>query len=119
MSFIDIENMEFYAFHGCFAEEAAIGTNFSVDLRAELDTSLAQKTDSIDDTVSYLDIYQTVKRQMEIPSHLLEHVAERISTSVLDEFPAIQKIWVKVTKLNPPLGGKMKGVSLTIEKSRK
>lgn len=118
MSFIDIENMEFYAFHGCFAEEASIGTNFSVDLRAELDTSQAQRSDNIEDTVSYLDIYQTVKRQMEIPSHLLEHVAERIASAVLEEFPAICKVKVKVTKLNPPLGGKMKGVSLTIEKSR-
>lgn len=118
MSFIDIEDMEFYAFHGCFAEEASIGTNFSVDLRAELDTSRAQQTDNIDDTVSYLDIYQIVKRQMEIPSHLLEHVAERIAVAVLREFSSINKVRVKVTKLNPPLGGKMRGVSLTIEKNR-
>lgn len=118
MSFIDIEKMDFYAFHGCFAEEAAIGTHFSVDLRVGLDTSRAQQSDCIDDTVSYLDIYQTVKRQMEISSHLLEHVAERIAVSVLDEFPPIEYIRVKVTKLNPPLGGRMFGVSLTIEKSR-
>lgn len=119
MSFIDIDNMEFYAFHGCFDEEASIGTHFSVDLRAELDTSLAQQTDCIDDTVSYLDVYQTVKREMMIPSHLLEHVADRVATSVLQEYPSIEKVIVKVTKLNPPLGGKMRGVSLTIEKSRK
>lgn len=118
MSFIDIENMEFYAFHGCFAEEAAIGTYFSVDLRAQLDTTLAQKTDNIEDTVSYLDIYQTVKKQMGIPSHLLENVADRIASAVLEIFPQINSVVVKVTKLNPPLGGKMKGVSITIEKSR-
>lgn len=118
MSFIDIENMEFYAFHGCFAEESTIGTNFSVDLQAELDTSRAQQTDNIDDTVSYLDIYQTVKKEMSKPSHLLEHVSERIASAVLDEFPMLERVRVKVTKLNPPLGGKMKGVSLTIEKSR-
>ena len=118
MSVIEIENMEFYAFHGCFAEEAAIGTHFSVDLCAELDTSKAQQTDSIDDTVSYLDIYQSVKRQMEVPSHLLEHVAERIVNAVLEEFSPITHVRVKVKKLNPPLGGKMKSVSLTIEKSR-
>ena len=118
MAFIEIENMEFYAFHGCFAEEAKIGTNFRVDLRMQLDTSKAQRTDNIDDTVSYLDIYQLVKRQMEIPSHLLEHVAERIAVAVLENFTPIQNVRVKVTKLNPPLGGKMYGVILTIEKSR-
>lgn len=118
MSFIDIENMEFYAFHGCFAEEAAIGTNFRVDLHAELDTSRAQQSDNIGDTVSYLDIYQSVKREMAIRSHLLEHVAERIASAVLDEFSPIIHVRVKVTKLNPPLGGRMEGVALTIEKSR-
>lgn len=118
MSFIDIEQMEFYAFHGCFAEESAIGTHFSVDLRLGLDTSKAQLSDNINDTVSYLDVYQTVKREMGKPSHLLEHVADRIASAVLDEYGAIDFVRVKVTKLNPPLGGKMKGVSLTIEKSR-
>jgi dihydroneopterin aldolase len=118
MSFIDIENMEFYSYHGCFAEEAAIGTHFSVDLHFELDTSLAQKSDCIDDTVSYLDVYQTVKQQMAQPSHLLEHVGDRIVNAILEQFPPVDYVRVKVTKLNPPLGGKMKGVSLTIEKSR-
>ncbi len=118
MAFIEIENMEFYAFHGCFAEEAKIGTNFRVDLRMQLDTSKAQRTDNIDDTVSYLDVYQTVKKQMAIPSHLLEHVADRIATAILDDFLSIASVSVKVTKLNPPLGGKMYGVSLTIDKSR-
>ncbi|MBQ6956827.1 MAG: dihydroneopterin aldolase [Bacteroidales bacterium] len=118
MSFIDIENMEFYSFHGCFSEEASIGTHFSVDLRVSLDTSLAQLSDNISDTVSYLDIYQTVKREMQHPSHLLENVAERIASSVLREYEALDTVRVKITKLNPPLGGKIGGVSLTIEKSR-
>ena len=52
MAFIDIENMEFYAVHGCFDEERAIGTRFRVDLRLSVDTSRAQQTDCIDDTVN-------------------------------------------------------------------
>lgn len=118
MSFIDIENMEFYAFHGCFAEERAIGTRFRVDLRLEADTMRAQQSDDIDDTVNYLSVYQTVKREMATPSHLLEHVADRIATAVMAEYVAVSHVTVRVTKLNPPLGGKIGGVSLTIEKQR-
>ena len=118
MAFIDIENMEFYAFHGCFDEERAIGTRFRVDLRLSVDTSRAQQTDCIDDTVNYLSVYQTVKREMEVPSHLLEHVADRIGSAVLDGFPGVERLTVKVTKLNPPLGGRMEGVALTIDKER-
>lgn len=118
MACIDIEEMQFYAFHGCFAEERKIGTNFSVDLHLEVETSKAQVTDDINDTVNYLSVYQSVKRQMFIPSNLLENVASRIVDTLLEEFPAIEMARVKVTKLNPPLGGKMRGVSLTVEKRR-
>ena len=118
MSYIDIENMDFYAFHGCFAEERHIGTRFRVNLRVELDTTKAQQSDCIEDTVNYLSVYQTVKKQMSIPSKLLEHVAERIAATLMEEYGQIIHVWVKVTKCHPPLGGQMEGVSLTIEKSR-
>ncbi len=118
MSFIDIENMEFYAYHGCFAEESKIGTRFRVNLRMEVDTSRAQVSDSIDDTVNYLSVYQAVKGEMMKPSHLLENVADRIASRVLGDFAGVTHVWVKVTKLNPPLGGRMEGVSLTVDKQR-
>lgn len=115
MNFISIDNMEFYAFHGCFAEEQAIGTRFLVNLRMKVDTSKAQLSDDLNDTVNYLAVYQTVKREMMKPSHLLEHVGRRIGEAVCKEFPSVEGIWVKVSKLNPPLGGKMDSVSVEVE----
>ncbi len=114
MSEIAIEGMDFYAFHGCFSEEQAIGTHFRVDVWLETDTAKAQLSDNIDDTVNYLNVYQTVKEQMMQPSHLLEHVADRIGRSLLSEFPPIEQVRVKVTKMNPPLGGHIEGVSLSV-----
>ncbi len=118
MAIIEIENMEFYSYHGCFAEESKIGTHFLVSLWLDVDTTKAQRSDNIEDTVNYLSVYQTVKKQMAIPSHLLEHVADRIASSVMDEFHAISNIRVKIVKRNPPLGGRIEGVALTIEKTR-
>ena len=115
MSFITIENMEFYAFHGCFKEEQAIGTRFRVSLRLKVDTSRAQQSDNIADTVNYLEVYQVVKREMMVPSHLLEHVARRIGVAVQGAFPSVESLWVKVSKLNPPLGGQMESVSVEVE----
>jgi len=115
MGLISIENMEFYAFHGCFSEEQAIGTRFKVNLTMNVDTSRSQVSDNIQDTVNYLDVYQVVKREMEQPSHLLEHVADRVGTAVLHEFPDVKSLKVRVSKLNPPLGGKMESVSVEVE----
>jgi dihydroneopterin aldolase len=118
MATIVLEDMRFYAFHGCFEEERAIGTYFRVDTTLTADTSKAQTSDCLNDTVNYLSVYQTVKMEMEQPSKLLENVAERIATKILGLYPAVEHVLVKVSKLNPPLGGQLGAVSVAIEKYR-
>lgn len=116
MSVISIEGMEFYAYHGCFAEEQLIGTWFVVDLFLDVDTVKAEKSDNLHHTVNYLEVYQVVKREMEINSKLLEHVGGRILDGVGSGFAKVRHARVKVRKMNPPLGGKMDFVSLTMER---
>ena len=114
MSKITIENMEFYAYHGHFEEEQKIGTWFSLDLTMEVDTSKAELTDELEDTVDYSAVYQVVKEQMMIPSKLLEHVGRRILHAVKERFPDVTDAQLKIRKMNPPLGGKMDFVSLEL-----
>ncbi|MCQ2300149.1 MAG: dihydroneopterin aldolase [Bacteroidales bacterium] len=118
MSYISIDNMKFYAYHGCFSEEQKIGTYFTVNVRMETDTTQAQKSDDLSHTVNYLAVYQVVKREMMTPSHLLECVADRIGNAILGEFPSVENVVVKVSKMNPPLGGQMESVSVEIVVSR-
>lgn len=118
MAIITINDMRFYAHHGCFEQERVIGTHFRVDLSFTTDTSKAEISDNIVDTVSYLDVYQVVKAEMMTPSHLLEHVARRVGERVLADFPAVDTVNVKVSKLNPPLGGQMDSVSVTLDLAR-
>ena len=118
MATIGLENLRFYAFHGCFEEERAIGTHFRVDAWLEVDTTKSQQSDNLDDTVSYLSVYQTIKKEMETPSKLLENVSERIGKAVLDLYPTVSSVRVKVSKLNPPLGGQVGAASVCLEKSR-
>lgn len=115
MAIIRLENMEFYAYHGCFSEEATIGTYFRVDVVFETDTVVAEATDNIEDAVNYLEVYQRIKYEMETPSHLLEVITKRIGNALLDTFPKIDKVKVKTSKLNPPLGGKLAAVSVENE----
>ena len=114
MSTISIEKMEFYAYHGCFQEEQIIGTRFLVDLYLETDTKKAEKTDELTDTVNYQEVYLLVKTEMEIKSKLLEHVGRRILDAIIKTFPEVNFAKLKISKMNPPLGGKMQNVSLTM-----
>ena len=118
MAVIEINDMRFYAHHGCFEQERAIGTHFRVDLSYVTDTVRAERTDSIGDTVSYLDVYQVVKAEMGVPSNLLEHVARRIADAVMQRFASIRKVDVRVSKLNPPLGGQIESVAVTVTAER-
>ncbi|MGE5424132.1 MAG: dihydroneopterin aldolase [Syntrophothermus sp.] len=111
MGKIILEGMEFFAYHGCFREEKIIGTKFMVDLEVEVDTAKAEKSDDLHDTVNYQALFKLVKQQMEIKSNLLENVASRILGRIKDTFPEVTTATVKIAKLNPPLGGKIRQVS--------
>ena len=97
--------MLFFAHHGCFEAERVVGTRFCVNLSFETNTEKAEHSDDIADTISYLDVYQVVKAEMQISSNLLEHVARRIADAVRHRFPNVSHVCVSVEKLNPTLGG--------------
>jgi dihydroneopterin aldolase len=111
MGTILLEGMEFFAFHGCFKEEQIIGTKFIVDLSVEVDTTVAEGSDHLVDTVDYVKLYQCLKQEMEQKAHLLEHLAGRMLKTICLSFPAISSIELKIAKINPPMGGKMHQVS--------
>lgn len=115
MALIEIEGMEFYAFHGHFEVEKLAGNRFLVDLKIETESNKAGETDRLEDTLDYQQAYLIVKDEMAIPSDLLEHVAHRIITRIKKEFPGVRKVTVKVSKMNPPMGGQIGKVSLTME----
>ncbi|MBN2744658.1 dihydroneopterin aldolase [Breznakibacter xylanolyticus] len=112
---IELEEMSFYAYHGCFKEEQVVGNKFAVNISFITNCGPASASDHLADAVNYVHIYNIAKREMAIKSHLLEHVAGRIITAIQKEFPQIMSLKVKVSKLNPPVGGQMKQVSVTLE----
>jgi dihydroneopterin aldolase len=116
MGIIHLEEMEFYAFHGHFKEEQIVGNKFLVDLKIETDMETPSKTDELEDAVNYQIAYKIVKQEMKKKSKLLESIAKRIIDSVYDELHGITKITVTIRKMNPPMGGKMRCVSVTLSK---
>lgn len=114
MSTISLEGMVFHSYHGCLPEEKVTGNTFIIDLYIDADTAKAEDTDDLNDTVNYSAAYAIVKKEMEQPSKLLEHVARRILDSLKAAIPAIENAKVKVSKLNPPVGGEVRSVSVSL-----
>jgi len=116
MGFIQIKDMEFYAFHGHFKEEQIVGARFLVDLTMETDTDKPGESDELRDAVNYQKAYLIIKKEMETKSHLLEHIATRILNALYSEMKGIKKATIKVSKMNPVMGGRIGSVSVEISR---
>lgn len=116
MGLIQIEEMEFYAYHGHYKEEQIIGNRFLVDLSLETDMEDPSLTDRLEDAVNYQEAYRLVNEEMQVPSHLLEHIAARILNSLFANLRGVKHATVKISKMNPPLGGKTRAVSVTLSR---
>jgi 7,8-dihydroneopterin aldolase/epimerase/oxygenase len=113
---IEIENMEFYAFHGCFKEEQIVGNKFLVDVSITTDCTKAAASDRVKEALNYQMVYEVIKNEMAVKSHLLEHVASRMLDALFSNFNTIQCASVKISKVNPPLGGQVNKVSVTLKR---
>jgi 7,8-dihydroneopterin aldolase/epimerase/oxygenase len=116
MGLIHLENLEFYAYHGCYKEEQIAGTKFMVNVTLETNMDKPAISDDINDALNYQLVYNVIKYEMSIQSNLLEHIAKRILDALFKRFSQLEHVTVKIAKMNPPMGGIMKSVS--VEMSR-
>ena len=118
MGQIKLNGMKYYAYHGCYPEEQLTGNWFLVNLVLDTDMEKASKSDDIQDALNYVEVCELVKQEMNVTSHLLEHVCARILDSLFVHFPQLEQIEVEVAKLNPPVGGQIESVSVSQRKTR-
>ncbi len=112
---IFINGLRLYAFHGVLPQERQVGGEFIVDLRVHYNIYKATETDRVEDTISYADLSDIVKREMAQPSALLEHVAGRIAKTVIQTYPTVESVWLRLTKVNPPMGADCSGAGVELE----
>lgn len=111
---IYLRNVRFHAFHGVLPQEGIVGNDYLVNLVLDYDFSSAMKTDDLQGTLSYAEVYQKVREEMAVPSKLLEHVAGRIAHRLFSDFPEIQKLQLSITKVNPPMGADSDGAGVEV-----
>ncbi len=96
-------------------EETVIGSEYRVDLWVDADLTVASSSDDLKDTPDYVVLNQIVVEEMKVPSRLLEHVAQRIINRIKLSFAGLERIRVRVSKINPPVGGVVQSVSVLLE----
>lgn len=113
---IVLTRMEFRALHGCYELEQKVGNRFTVDLELTAELGDAAAADDVRKTVNYLTVYEVVRMQMRITQHTIERVALNIIEAIYATFSQVRHVKCTVSKLAPPLGGKLDKVSVVLEK---
>ena len=111
---IYIRDLRLYAFHGVMPQERKTGGWFVVSLRAHYNIMGAMESDDVADTLNYAELCNLVKREMAVPSNLLEHVAGRIVRSIFACYPQAEAIDLTLTKENPPMGANCSGAGVEL-----
>lgn len=117
-SSIILKRVKIHARHGVLPQERLTGADFYVSLEADADFRKAMQTDELPGTVSYATLYDLVREEMDIPSQLIEHVAERILRRIFRECPAVSRIRLTLTKENPPMRADCREAGISVEAER-
>ena len=118
MNTIHLKNIRVHANHGCLVEEEKIGSDYLVNLTVKADLDKAATTDQLSHTVDYVHLQHIVKTEMAERSKLLEHVGQRILNRIFKEIDLVRTAKVSISKLNPPIGGDVEEVSVTMKSKR-
>jgi dihydroneopterin aldolase len=105
MATIALEGMRFFAHHGVFAHERAEGNHFEVDVWLDCGDGALPDTDQLEDALDYGKIHRVTASVMATPKNLLETLVNAIGRGLLQEFPTVTAIKVRVSKENPPIDG--------------
>ncbi len=102
---IKLSDLRFHAYHGVMPQETKVGNEFIVSVSVTIPFQPAVLDDSLDATISYADIYEIVKDEMNRPRKLLETVAATISIRLTEKWDQILGGEIKICKSTPPIPG--------------
>lgn len=119
MGVLALEGMQFYANHGYYAHEKENGGEYTVDIYLHLNLMKAGLSDQLEDTLNYEKVYQIVNTIMQGSKNLIEHIAYQIMEQLATEFSEVEFAKIRVSKLQPPIQGKVAKTFVEIEKNFK
>ncbi|MDH4101930.1 MAG: dihydroneopterin aldolase [Thermoleophilia bacterium] len=115
---IELSGLVVFGRHGYLEEERRLGQRFLVDLWVDVRGD-ATATDRIEDTVDYRRIAGLVEEIFAGPERLLlEGLTGAIVDGILERFPTVERVRVRVRKPDVILDVPVDFAAVTVERSR-
>ena len=119
MDKIILKGIQFYGYHGVSEPEREVGQKYAVDVEVFRDLERAGKSDDLNETINYAEIFNLV---VEIGTSekffLIETLAQKIADAILEKFPT-ETVLVRVKKLTPPIAGMLEYAGVEIMRHTK
>lgn len=115
---ITVTGVEVFAHHGVLQSERDYGQTFIIDFTVSTDVAAAGHTDDLAHTLNYAELTnQVVAAVKTAPVNLIETLAERVATALL-EHPLARAVEVTIHKPEAPLEHPFTDVSVTVVRRR-
>ena len=115
---INVNEIPCYCSIGIAPEEKKMGQELIIDVTLEIDSTKASTSDSVADTVSYVDVYQAVQKTGKSKSFsLIEVFAEQTALELL-KLALVNSVRVKVHKPHIPYKDFQGNVSVEVERRK-
>ena len=119
MDWIRLSNLSLFGHHGAHEEEMRLGQKLEFDVELGLDLAPAGRSDQLEDTINYRDVYTRIEDRVTGERYmLLEALAEAIASDLFVTYPRIQKVRIRARKPNVPFAGSMSHVGVEILRDR-
>lgn len=115
---IVLAGLRFFGYHGALPEERTAGQEFVVDVEVETDLRAAGRSDALEDTVDYREVYAAA-RDVTVgpPKQLLEALAEAIASRLL-ALDRVKAVTVRVRKPRARLAGPLDYSAVEVRRGR-
>ncbi|MCL2217214.1 MAG: 2-amino-4-hydroxy-6-hydroxymethyldihydropteridine diphosphokinase [Defluviitaleaceae bacterium] len=119
MDKILIDGLEIFANHGVLEAEKQLGQKFIISAELELDLRSAGKTDDLSRTINYAEICDGIATLAKMETFdLIETCAEKIASYILQSYPSVKAVRVKVEKPAAPIKHSLRTVAIEIRRKR-
>ena len=112
---IQLKDLQFFSFHGVHEEEKILGNSFVVNASVSFEES--QRIKTLEQTVNYVAVYQIIKKRMELPTDLLETLAQELAELIHAFDGRINSVSVNIEKKNPPIANMEGSISVHYKKT--
>lgn len=104
---VGLEDVKFLAPIGFYEEERLLKNIFLVNIWVEIPGNKQGDTENLENTIDYTVLYDICAVEFSKPAKLIETVAQQIIDHIINQFPFVKAVCLKINKQNPPIKGEL------------